>query len=92
MHAQIAQMPLSEPEPFSHPKERLLGMVSAGYDGLTPAILSRLNHSRAASADSTRRLFIPIATGDSFAGMMGSLASKLFVFINKKAYSAEGVP
>jgi hypothetical protein len=49
---------------------------------------SRLNHSRAASADSTRRLFIPVVTGNSFAGMMGSLACKLFVFINqnKKAY------
>jgi hypothetical protein len=45
---------------------------------------SKLNHSRAASADSTRRLFIPVATGDSFAGMMGSLASKLFVFINQE--------
>ena len=45
---------------------------------------SRLNHSRAASADSTRRLFIPVATGDSFAGMMSSLASKLFVFVNQE--------
>jgi hypothetical protein len=63
--------------------------ISAGSTTIPPtrsepsARCSKLNHSRAASADSTRRLFIPVATGDSFAGMIGSLASKFFVFINQ---------
>jgi hypothetical protein len=72
-----------------------LSTLRIGADSITipptrsdpSARCSNLNHSRAASADSTRRLFNPVATGDSFAGMMGSLASKLFVFIKSRAKS-----
>ena len=56
VHTQIAQMSLSEPEPFSHLKERLLGMVGAGYDGLPPAVPWTYPFGSLRAAISTRRL------------------------------------